>query len=61
VAFGSFIRRWRARRQEKIAGQYGHVSDAERKQLDELRRQHNPFTESSGSSQPEWLYDSWKR
>jgi hypothetical protein len=61
VPIGSLIKRWRARRQQKIAEQYANLSDEERNQLDELREQHNPLTESSGSSQAEWWYDSWRR
>jgi hypothetical protein len=44
--------RWRAHRRERVAEQYGHLSDAERAEVERLRDEHDPLAEMARGRTP---------
>jgi plasmid stabilization system protein ParE len=44
--------RWQERRRERLAEQYGHLSAAERAEVERLRDQHDPLGEMARSGTP---------
>jgi len=45
MALISLYRRWQQRRRERIAEEYGHLSDHERAELERLREEHDLLDE----------------
>lgn len=52
MALISLYRRWQRRRRERIAEEYGHLSDEERAKLQRLHEEHNPLEEMVRTRMP---------
>jgi hypothetical protein len=52
MALISLYRRWQQRRRERIAEEYGNLSDQERGELERLRQEHDPLDELARSRMP---------
>ena len=50
-------RRWQERRRERVAEDYGHLSDAERAEIERLREDHSPLGELGRTRIPPGLRD----
>ena len=51
-------RRRQERRRERVAEDYGHLSDAERAEVERLREEHSPLGEMGRGRKPPQLRDS---
>ena len=45
MRLGEWYRRWQQRRHDRTLEQYAHLSDDERAKIDQLRDEHNPFSQ----------------
>ena len=48
----NLYRRWQARRRERVARDYGNLSDAERAEVERLREEHSPLGEMGRGRTP---------
>jgi hypothetical protein len=48
----ALYRRWQARRRERVARDYGHLSGAERAEVERLRDEHDPLGEMARGRTP---------
>ena len=55
VRLGDLYRRWQERRRERIAADYGYLSEGERAELERLRDEHDPFQELGRGRTPPQL------
>ena len=58
MALISLYRRWQQRRRERIAEEYGNLSDQERAELERLRKEHDPLNELARSHIPPQFRDT---